>query len=150
MKSAGYTVIELVVTSLLMGLLFCGGLQLLGNLATVQRALVKDNPIVNGEDSEFLAAWLHLQLAGALRVEVINQGKGLRYQKRDGLLEVLTFKEASGKSQLEYQIDDQAPWQVQQGIDTKNPHFSLVRSNLLKIYLVSPTRPLSIWLRNIR
>jgi hypothetical protein len=146
MSQQGTSLIELTLGAALMGLLFFSGLQLLSSFFSVQSHLVGSESKLSVEPL-LLDVQLQQQLQETMLVEL------------DSSQQVLSFEEAGQSKQLRFQQDSQTwslwkdarQWAHWSKAAVQNkPHFDLLASNRLAIYLPNEKAPLLVWLRNRR
>lgn len=138
----GVTLLELVVASGLMGILFMSGLELLSSLFRVE-ARYTHHPDQVLIQPVALEARLRILLQSADHVAVQAQGNALSFQQKQVPHE-LHFKPLGPQSQL--MLDEQTL------ATFKSPppltSFVLSTSNLITIHFPDGTNPIQIWLRN--
>jgi hypothetical protein len=144
-KARGVTLLELVVASAMMGLLFFSGLQLLSTLFSVQARLQAP---ASGIQTAALKrdTGLRLLLQDAQILDITDQGRTLQFQKQEQL-QTLRFKPtASGGWRLVSDTHTLGYWKP---TSVKSAfRFEQLHDRLLQISLGDPEKPLRIWLRN--
>jgi hypothetical protein len=148
---SGITLLELVMASVLMGLLFCSGLQLLGTLFQVQSVILK--PGTQGADGNFiyLQAFLRSRLQGITNLEISEEGKSLHYNQTSWL----SFRKNPDcpKWELVYEEEGYEAQTLFQWKNVTAENLVFTRdadnSSLLTIHLGQEAPALSIWLRNL-
>lgn len=146
----GVTLLELVVASALTGLLFLSGLQMLSAMFSVHAAVMK--PTAQGASWEQvrLQAWLRNTLQDATDLEIVRDGKAVRYRQTTEL----AFKQdpTCGKWLLIRREEDQEPQVLFQWKALGKQRFAFAWQDgvtgLLDIYMGQNRPSLTLWLRN--
>ena len=145
---AGVTLLELVVASALMGLLFFSGLQLLSACMTVQQSVIQ-SPHTQWAGLRLLT-FLKITLAGIGNAEIQAEGKTLLYDSQ----RQLTFQHDAVHHQ--WQLVEKAPSHQPSLLYTWSEalpgRFAFAWQDesrrLLNIYLGNNEPALTLWLRN--
>jgi len=147
-RQAGVTLLEMVVASSLMGLLFFSGIHLLSALMTVEHSVIR-NPATSLERLR-LQTLLKIKLEGSNASEIQDQGKTLLYDSQHRL--VFQHDSVYRRWQLVEKIPSHQPSLLYTWNEAHAGRFAFVWQNesrrLLNIYLGSTEPTLTLWLRN--